>query len=66
MRKRNQLYKKYILDRTIERYDAFKKVRNMHPPLIINVYINDVTHYKHLGIFLSNDFEHINNITSKA
>ena len=34
-----------------------------------NVYINEVTHHKHLGIFLSNDgtwHEHINYITSKA
>ena len=33
------------------------------------MYINEVTHHKHLGIFLSNDgtwHEHINYITSKA
>ena len=28
MRKRNRLYKKYMLNKTIERYDAYKKVRN--------------------------------------
>ena len=28
MRKRNRLYKKYKLNKTIERYDAYKKVRN--------------------------------------
>ena len=47
-----------------------KSNRNRHPPLIMNnVYINEVTHHKHLGIFLSNDgtwHEHINYITSKA
>ncbi|MCG7883757.1 MAG: reverse transcriptase family protein [Candidatus Thiodiazotropha endolucinida] len=43
---------------------------NRHPPLVMNnEYINEVTHHKHLGIFLSNDgtwHEHINYITSKA
>ena len=47
-----------------------KSNRNRHPPLILNnVYINEVTHHKHLGIFFSNDgtwHEHINYITSKA
>ena len=47
-----------------------KSNRNRHPPLIMNnVYINEVTHHKHLEIFLSNDgtwHEHINYITSKA
>ena len=47
-----------------------KNNRNRHPPLIMNnEYINEVTHHKHLGIFLSNDgtwHEHINYITCKA
>ena len=47
-----------------------KSNRNRHPPLIMNnVYINEVTHHRHSGIFLSNDgtwHEHINYITSKA
>ena len=42
----------------------------MHPPLVMNnECIREVTHYKHLSLFLSNDgtgIEHIEYITSKA
>ncbi|MEW8548517.1 MAG: reverse transcriptase family protein [Candidatus Thiodiazotropha sp.] len=43
---------------------------NLHPPLVMNnEHIKEVTHHKHLGLFLSNDgtwHEHIDYITSKA
>ena len=47
-----------------------KNSANIHPPLVMNnEYIKEVTHHKHLGLFLSNDgtwHEHIDYITSKA
>ena len=47
-----------------------KNSANIYPPLVMNnEYIKEVTHHKHLGLFLSNDgtwHEHIDYITSKA
>lgn len=47
-----------------------KNSANIHQPLVMNnEYIKEVTHHKHLGLFLSNDgtwHEHIDYITSKA
>ena len=47
-----------------------KNITNLHPPLVMNnVHIKEVTHHKHLGLFLSRDgtwHEHIDYITSKA